>query len=742
MVVASLRDAPKLLAVLWVIPSFVTSYSTHRSEVISYGNLHDQHFNLSVANITYGGKVDVAFAGFSMFANGSLSGLNLTSAYEAALYQTINCDAATSSLMTNGYVGSFRNSTLTSLVCDTGCGNSIKQLHNSVLANCSQTAAMVPGLPFLGLVDLFWSNWNQSCFVDPVTGDNCNDVIAAFPNATDLSDLPTSDLCSYCNVEKLALMQADAYTAVYDDNWESVYEYVAGACNLSIANFNATTSVFNVTIPAQKLNCVSGNMYTTKEGDTCDSVALGNGVSAATMFYINLNILNCSAIVPGTSLCLPLTCINLYTVKLNDTCTSIAVDAGIKTRDVLSYNSQLNWNCTNLQSTNPYWGSTLCVSNPGGTYTGQALNSSTSTGPTVISPPTSSIVAPSTTLDCGEWYVNDGNLNLTCVQLCLEYEIAINLLIEANPSPNKADCDVDLVLGDAYCVNPLPGWDWGNSTSTNGTSSTILTSTTATATISSSKSLTTTMTSAKASTTTTSSVTPPGPTQSGITSACNQYYLTILGEAYCVGVSGSTTALATSKTSTATQSSVTPPGPTQSGITSACNKYYLTVSGDSCAAIEVGEAYCVGVSGSVLTTTTTPTKTATSLTPPGPTQSGITSACNKYYLTASGDSCSAIETKFSITFAQFYTWNPAIGSGCTNLWVSKAYCVGVSPPAPTQPGITSSCTKYYVTVSSDSCSAIDTKFGITFAQFYAWNPAIDSSCTSLWVDEAYCVSVS
>jgi LysM repeat protein len=217
-------------------------------------------------------------------------------------------------------------------------------------------------------------------------------------------------------------MQADAYTTVYDSNWQSMYQYVAAACDLSVASFNATPSVFNVTVPSSTPNCVSGKMYTTQQGDTCDSIALQMGISAATMFYINSNIHNCSAIDAGTSLCLPLTCENLYTVQANDTCTGIAIDSGIGTQNLLSYNSQLNWNCTNLHSTNPYWASALCVSTPGGNYTGQPLNTSTSTGSSIVSPPTGATVAPGTTLDCGEWYVNDGSLNLTCVQLCLEYD--------------------------------------------------------------------------------------------------------------------------------------------------------------------------------------------------------------------------------------------------------------------------------------------------------------------------------
>lgn len=44
----------------------------------------------------------------------------------------------------------------------------------------------------------------------------------------------------------------------------------------------------------------------------------------------------------------------------------------------------------------------------------------------------------------------------------------------------------------------------------------------------------------------------------------------------------------------------------------------------------------------------------------------------------SGDSCAAIETAYDITFAQFYAWNPAVGSNCQNLWIGEAYCVAAS----------------------------------------------------------------
>lgn len=117
-----------------------------------------------------------ADAGVTMFTDGSLSSLGLSSACELSLYSSIDCDPGLSSLATSSYGGSLDNATLTSLVCQSACGASIAQLHDSVAANCGTTAALVPGISFLALVDQVWSNWNQTCFTDLTTGDNCNGI--------------------------------------------------------------------------------------------------------------------------------------------------------------------------------------------------------------------------------------------------------------------------------------------------------------------------------------------------------------------------------------------------------------------------------------------------------------------------------------------------------------------------------------------------------------------------------------
>ena len=297
-------------------------------------------------------------------------------------------------------------------------------------------------------------------------------------------------------MQQLALLQANAYSDAYTEDWQTTYESVAKACNLTVSDFDPVQSEFNVTVPSVDVNCVSGNTYTTKEGDTCDSIAYAYGVSAATMFYINPSLVNCSSIWNGTDLCLPQTCSSIYTIQANDTCSTIAVDYGLLTVDVINFNSQLNVNCSNLVDPVPYWGSTLCVSTPGGTYIGQPLNTTTDdSASSVVNPPAGSVVATGTTTDCGAWFVNDASLNLTCAQICLSNLIAINLFTEANPSLNKTTCDNDLVAGAAYCVDPLSGWNYGNSTSN-----------------------ATTTTSVSAAST------PAAPTQTGIVSDCNKYY--------------------------------------------------------------------------------------------------------------------------------------------------------------------------------------------------------------------------
>ena len=43
----------------------------------------------------------------------------------------------------------------------------------------------------------------------------------------------------------------------------------------------------------------------------------------------------------------------------------------------------------------------------------------------------------------------------------------------------------------------------------------------------------------------------------------------------------------------------------------------------------------------------------------------------------------------------------------------------------------SGCTVFYEAQSGDGCYDIAVEYGITLAEFYAWNPAVGSACACL-----------
>ncbi|KAI1423360.1 hypothetical protein F5Y12DRAFT_547929 [Xylaria sp. FL1777] len=58
---------------------------------------------------------------------------------------------------------------------------------------------------------------------------------------------------------------------------------------------------------------------------------------------------------------------------------------------------------------------------------------------------------------------------------------------------------------------------------------------------------------------------------------------------------------------------------------------------------------------------------------------GYTSNCTSTYTVRSGDTCNAIRDDFNDVFslADFYSWNPQVNSVCSNLAIGEVVCVGV-----------------------------------------------------------------
>jgi hypothetical protein len=131
--------------------------------------------------------------------------------------------------------------------------------------------------------------------------------------------------------------------------------------------------------------------------------------------------------------------------------------------------------------------------------------------------------------------------------------------------------------------------------------------------------------------------------------------------------------------------------------------------------------------------------------------------CKAFYLVEAGDRCGSNTTVKGTTLADFYAWNPAVGSACESLWAQYYVCVGdiggtaaptttspgdgVATPTPIQPGMITICKKFHLEVSGDQCGFIANAAGITLANFYQWNPNVGNTCASLWLSCYVCIGV-
>ncbi|KKP02189.1 LysM domain-containing protein [Trichoderma harzianum] len=152
---------------------------------------------------------------------------------------------------------------------------------------------------------------------------------------------------------------------------------------------------------------------------------------------------------------------------------------------------------------------------------------------------------------------------------------------------------------------------------------------------------------------------------------------------------------------TSSGTGIVTPSPVQTGMTSACDNFYKVQIADGCSdiaqnySISLGnfhawnpaiKADCSGLHASVyvcvgvLTSTRTTSVLTTlpiSVTTPTPIQSGMARNCKKFHSVHAGDECAAIASSESIPLASFYAWNQAIKTNCGGLQAGVYVCVGV-----------------------------------------------------------------
>ncbi|KZT42302.1 hypothetical protein SISSUDRAFT_1058665 [Sistotremastrum suecicum HHB10207 ss-3] len=121
----------------------------------------------------------------------------------------------------------------------------------------------------------------------------------------------------------------------------------------------------------------------------------------------------------------------------------------------------------------------------------------------------------------------------------------------------------------------------------------------------------------------------------------------------------------------------------------------------------------------------------------------------------------------NITVGQLLSFNPELGSGCSNIGsrVGTTICVSphggfpplatapfnivrpdpiytasVAPPSPTASGSTSACAAWYAVKSGDQCNRVLLNNAITLDDFLAINTGVNYNCSNLVTGSNYCVA--
>ncbi|KAM5382878.1 hypothetical protein ACJZ2D_002269 [Fusarium nematophilum] len=209
----------------------------------------------------------------------------------------------------------------------------------------------------------------------------------------------------------------------------------------------------NIPLPLKQeekeiLFCLTGKYYTTKEGDTYDSISKASGISSALLYIGNQDAIGDYLKVPaGLRLCLPITYKTYYD-------------------DVKLYNPWVNRDYTNLQTGTEFYSRSVCISPLGDTSSALKVSSiqrtiSSGNALTVMltAPPENAEVAEGTTLNCGQWHVVTEKD--TCEGICKASNVCEEaLMYRINPSlAHKDKCTASLAPGVALCVAPITGWN-------------------------------------------------------------------------------------------------------------------------------------------------------------------------------------------------------------------------------------------------------------------------------------------
>ncbi|KAI0143678.1 hypothetical protein GGR57DRAFT_341918 [Xylariaceae sp. FL1272] len=679
----------------------------------------------------------------SFYTNATLPA-NISSACTSALISDIaSCDPVVPALRNGAF---YSESTLTR-ICTTACASSLAVFQGAVDRACSAdvwTGYDDEPLPVAVIPELLRYQFNLTCLEND--GLFCNNVAASYasfldPNATmanapasgQFGDVNVTDSCDLCLVKNLQFQAGSPY---YDGPMilaQSIYQSKTSSCG--IKNMDITPTALTVWTPTstgvEVTPTCAGETYEIRASDDCHLIAESQGISTSWLLQDNQLKSGCADFPASGSLCLAHTC-EVYTVVANDTCESVSRAHNVTEAQFRAWNPNIDAGCYNIDR---MIGDQLCIGSPGTPYVAPphtSLAQSTATTPAPV--PTD--VADETNKDCGLYYrVEKGDY---CNLVILKFGITLPDFVFLNPAINE-NC-TNLFADESYCVQAVgdintysgrPGYVsyTATITSLNGDPATRWPEVTYT-------------------TPTTPSVTTSElPLATDTRTDCFQYFK---ASSYI----GKVTEGSLYRSDCDLAAFVFMVSLEDLGV---WNPSLGNTSLPTCTFVD-GQRYC----GRYWEGDVAPVIEGTG--GGSPIRDNTTSNCTEYVdvFDGSGYTCQDILTFYDITIAQFYNWNPAVGSDCGNLWTGYQYCVAIpgsgdptstpstttptptnGPGAPTQTGQPSNCVKWYIVKDGDSCPSVENAFFITSAQFLEWNPSVSEDCAvGFWLGYAYCVGTT
>ncbi|KAH6999051.1 hypothetical protein BKA56DRAFT_665569 [Ilyonectria sp. MPI-CAGE-AT-0026] len=697
-------------------------------------------------------------------------------------------DALAAPLGCSGYIldedmlytwGGFSDENLVAL-CTTNCSKSIEIYRSNVIIACANDVYTDPvinsteyidgtntrediynvgsvSVQPIALADYYFLNYRLLCLKDDESERFCYSETGNGKNTT-LSD------CSSCNLDAMRLQLEDART--FDEELVEEYSSVASSCKVTAAPITTPSPVTGTDQSTSTKTCQGSSMIV-PTSVSCDDFAFAHNISTSQLLSRNHLSGGC-ADWPGDSseLCIEGSC-EPYVVQKDDTCGRVARAHNITLTQLLRWNYFIDPYCNNWDQ---QIGHVICVTDPSGYTPPKVSVPSIVDGTATTAAPVPSDAQPESTKDCGKWY--EPPKDQGCAELTNINGITFDDFRFLNPQID-ANC-TNMWAETSYCIMAVGDIN----TYANYSGTAVIPTATSVTSIN--------LDDMPEATYTPSAISPVStgyPFANDSVQACYHNFNNDNGEVSCSIVAA---ALGVSvydwvkwnPSVLGGADSYSPGNCTLKNETQYCGVFYDPSSVES----ETTDIYV-----------------------PKPTDAtaNATTSCEDWYTVSEGETCEELLEEVDIPLWALHDWNPSVGSKCEKLMVDASYCVrgpgwetvsydatqsptqissstvtgtiiettstaknsaastsrntaktsvkttqqtasktSSGPPGPTQSGITKNCQKWYLAQKDDGCQAIADKFKITLSDFYSWNPAVGTDCKNLWVDEAYCVSVS